>query len=54
MNDQELVDALCDIEDGLSGWEMEFADSLSKWLKENDDLTPKQRAKADEIWKDKG
>jgi hypothetical protein len=30
-SDKELVEALCDVESGLTEWEMKFADSLAKW-----------------------
>lgn len=44
--DKELVEALCDVEEGLTAWEMEFAESLSK---QGGSLSPKQRAKAEQI-----
>jgi len=50
MPDQELVDALCDIEEGLSEWEVEFVDSLSKWMDDVGELTGPQRRKAEQIW----
>ena len=54
MDDKELIEALCDIEEGLSPWEVEFVDSLHKWLKIHPKLTARQRRKAEEIWEDKG
>ena len=53
MTDEDLVGALQDIESGLSEWEVEFADTLHKSLARGP-LSPKQRAKAEEIWKEKG
>ena len=32
-SDKELVEALLDVEEGLSEWEMKFADSLAKWTR---------------------
>jgi hypothetical protein len=50
--DQELIDALCDVEKGLDEWEMGFVDSLGKnggaWAG-GTKLSPKQRAKAEAI-----
>lgn len=54
MEDAELVEALNDIEAGLSGWEMNFVDDLYKWLQEHEGLTVKQRAKAEQVWEAKG
>lgn len=45
-SDGELVEALCEVEEGLTEWETNFADSLSKW---SGPLTPKQRATAEKI-----
>jgi len=28
--DQEIVEELCDIEEGLTNWEMDFVDSLAR------------------------
>ena len=30
-SDKELIEALLDVEKGLTEWEMNFADSLAKW-----------------------
>ena len=30
MSDKDLIEALCDIEEGLSDWEVDFVDSLEK------------------------
>lgn len=54
MDDQELVDALCEIEDGLSEWEVDFVESIAKSIKTYGSLTPKQRGKAEDIYDQKG
>jgi hypothetical protein len=50
VTDEDLVGALCDIEEGLSEWEVEFADSIYKWWEKHGFLTTGQRKKAEEIW----
>ena len=45
-SDKELIEALLDVEDGLSQWEMNFADSLARW---SGLLTLKQRNTAEKI-----
>lgn len=48
--DQELVDELCDVEDGLTEWEIEFADSLAKHLDTpGNTLSLKRRATLERI-----
>ena len=47
--DVDLVSELCAIEEGLREWEVEFVDSISKWLDVHDGLTEKQRGKAQEL-----
>ena len=42
-SDQELIDEMLDAESGLSEWEMNFADSCDRYIKEHSNLTPKQR-----------
>lgn len=54
VTDGELVEELCEIEDVLTEWEVEFVDSISKWLKEHGGLTEGQRKKAEEILDEKG
>lgn len=53
LTDQELVEELCEIDHGLSDWEVGFVDSLSRWLDENDSLTDRQREKAEQIYEEK-
>ena len=52
--DQELADVLCEIEEGLNDWEVEFVESIAAWMKWNDSLTDGQREKAREIYDEKG
>ena len=52
--DRGLVHELLDIEKGLTEWEVEFTESLSRWLETHETLTEKQRVKADEILMQKG
>jgi len=54
MPDEDLVGALCDIEDGLNEWEVEFVDSIAKQFKAKGYLTPGQRKKAEQIFDEKG
>ena len=46
MTDKELVESLCDIEDGMSEWEVEFVDSIDKQFRQRGTLTLGQRKKA--------
>ena len=47
--DKELLDQLCDIEHGLTDWEVGFVDSVSRWVDDRPYLTVTQRQKAQEI-----
>lgn len=48
--DEDLVEELCDIEEGLTGWETEFVESIAaRVLGDRRKLTEDQRAKAIEI-----
>lgn len=50
MNDSELVETLCAFDSGLSPWEVEFVESLAKWVQdEGRSLTDRQRTKALQI-----
>ena len=44
---RDMVDALCDVEDGLSDWAVEFIDSMSKW---DGEYTERQVAKIEELY----
>ncbi len=44
---KEHLDELLELEDGLTPWEVDFIDSVSKW---EDDLTPKQMARIYKIY----
>jgi hypothetical protein len=53
--DRALVDELCAIDEGLSEWEMNFADSISKQVIDGMQvLSDKQRAVAERILTQKG
>jgi hypothetical protein len=54
MTDQELIERLLAIEDGLTAWELDFIESLDGWLEENEELTDKQREVAERILDEKG
>lgn len=42
------------IEEGLTDWEMNYIDSLNKWMKTNETLTETQRGKLDQILRERG
>lgn len=50
-DDRDLIRSLCDLEEGLSEWEVEFVDDIAQRMKADPGmtLTLKQRAKATEI-----
>ena len=50
LSDRELIEELCEIEEGLTGWEVEFVESVSRRYS----LSDRQRAKAEEILEEKG
>ena len=52
--DQGMVDDLLNIEEGLTTWEVEFAESLHRYLKNYPTLTETQRSKVREILDEKG
>ena len=45
---RDLVSDLCELDEGLSGWEIEFIDSLSEW---DGDFTDGQAEKLERVWK---
>ena len=50
LSDQQLVDELCEIEYGLSDWELDFVEAVaSKVYDDKKALTSKERAKCLEI-----
>lgn len=50
MSDEELVNALCAIDNGLTGWEVDFIESIASQVEDGGEcLTEAQRAKAEEI-----
>lgn len=54
MEDRELLEELCAIEEGLTEWEVEFVENMAQVLDRYSHLTPAQRIKAEEILEDKG
>ncbi len=48
-DDKELVDALCDIDEGLTEWEVDFVESIAKVVANGTSLTVRQLRKADSI-----
>lgn len=50
LSDTELVRNLQNIENGLTGWEMDFIESISKQVAGGKALTEKQRDKAEDIY----
>jgi hypothetical protein len=51
MDDDELIEGLCAIEEGLTEWEVGFVESIAK---QSYALTPKQRETAERIYDEKG
>ena len=51
---QEMVDDLLGLDQGLSGWEIDFIESIAGRLEEREGLTPAQADKLREIWRDRG
>ena len=52
--DKKLIEELCDIEEGLTEWEMDFIESIAKWHDSRGCLTDSQHDKAEEILEEKG
>ena len=51
--DRELVDALCEIDHGLSEWEVEFVEGIARQVHdEKKGLSPKQRRISEEIFEE--
>jgi hypothetical protein len=49
LTDKELVDTLCEIDRGLSDWEVDFVESIAKQVEQHRSLSEKQRAIANRI-----
>lgn len=47
--DRERTKALCEIDGGLSGWEVDFVESIAERVEGGATLTDKQRETADRI-----
>lgn len=55
MTDEDLVRELCDIESGLSDWEVEFVENVARRvLDEHLSLSPRQRETAEKIKEKRG
>lgn len=54
MSDAELIDLLNDIEAGLTGWELDFLESVTKQVDAGRSLSPRQREIAERIYDEKG
>lgn len=52
--DLDLIQSVLNIEKGLTTWEVEFADDAWKWLQSHQELTTRQRSKAEQIEREKG
>ena len=47
--DREVVDELCDIENGLNDWEIDFVEDMARRLVYGERLSPAMRAKGQQI-----
>ena len=47
--DRSLVEELCDIDEGLTPWELEFVESVAKYVEGGGFLSDKQRGIAEKI-----
>jgi hypothetical protein len=54
MTTEELLEKLQAIESGLTGWEMDFIESISQQFEEKKELSEKQMERAEQILYDKG
>jgi hypothetical protein len=52
--DRALVARLCEIDDGLSEWEVRFVESVARQVLDNRVMTATQRARAQQIEEDRG
>lgn len=53
--DKELIQALCEINEGLNDWELGFVDDIAqRALVKKEALTPRMRKKAEQILSEKG
>jgi hypothetical protein len=48
-DDRDLIEELCDYDEGLTLWEINFIDEMGRWLAGYPELTVAQRDKAKEI-----
>jgi len=54
VTDRELMESLCEIDSGLTDWEVEFIEDVTKRVEGGEILRGGTLAKALEILKDKG
>ena len=54
LTDDELVAELCQIDSGLTGWEVDFVESITQFVEDGGELSDAQRAKAFEILEEHG
>ena len=54
MTDQQIMKDLCQIESGLSEWEVNFVDDVTKQVEAGEKLSGPQRKKAEQILGEKG
>jgi hypothetical protein len=54
MTDQQIMKELCQIENGLSEWEVGFVDDVTKQVEAGGSLSKDQRKKAEQILEEKG
>lgn len=51
---REMLDDLCNVDEGLSDWAVDFIDDLSRRAEDNPRMifTDRQAAKIEELWKE--
>lgn len=49
MSDAEMVEALCELDSGLTSWELEFLESVAEQVENGHSLSERQREKLVEI-----
>lgn len=53
LTDKELLESLCEIEEGLTDWEVERVDEWAKIVDMGRPLSQGRRSKAEEIFRDR-
>ena len=54
LTDKELMEILCEIESGLTDWEVEFIEDVTKRVETGEVLSKGRREKAEQIRREKG